>query len=165
VGVGLVRRAGRRREADPDERRVPPHPNDHWVAQIGGGTTPPSTTSYEAEAGTRTGQAAVRSSAGASGGAVVGYVGNGTASTVSLAVNVASAGSHTVSISYASGAARSVTLTVNGATGPTVSTPSTGGWDTIGTVSTTVNLNAGSNTLLLGNATGWAPDLDRIVVS
>jgi hypothetical protein len=141
-----------------------PHPNDHWVAQIGG-SAPPSATSYEAEAGARTGQAAVRSSAGASGGAVVGYVGNGAANTVSLTVSVASAGSHTVSISYASGAARSVTLTVNGAAGPTVSTPSTGGWDTIGSVSTTVNLNAGTNTVQLGNATGWAPDLDRIVVS
>jgi DUF1680 family protein len=122
--------------------------------------------SYEAEAATRAGQAAVRSSAGASGGALVGYVGNGTANYVRFTnVTAARAGSHTVTIYYASGAARSVTLTVNGTAGPTVSTPSTGGWDTVGSVTATVTLAAGSNTIQLGNAIGWAPDLDRIVVS
>jgi uncharacterized protein len=83
--------------------------------------------SYEAEAATLAGQAAVRSVSGASGGAVVGFIGNGTA-------------------------------------GPTVATPSTGGWSTIGSVTTNVNLNAGTNTIQLGNTTGWAPDVDRIVV-
>ncbi|MEU7866627.1 carbohydrate-binding protein [Dactylosporangium sp. NPDC049140] len=141
--------------------------NDHWLAQIGGGTQPTGG-SYEAEssANTLAGQAAVRSSTGASGGAVVGYVGNGTANLLRFNnVTAAAAGSRTVRLYYASGAARSVTLTVNGAAGPTVSTPSTGGWDTIGSVTATVNLQAGANTIQLGNATGWAPDIDRIVVS
>jgi len=121
--------------------------------------------SYEAEAATLAGQAAVRSVSGASGGAVVGFIGNGTANTVRF-TNVSStrAGSHMVTIYYASGAARSVTFTVNGAAGPTVATPSTGGWSTIGSVTTNVNLNAGTNTIQLGNTTGWAPDVDRIVV-
>jgi hypothetical protein len=139
------------------------HPNDHWTARIGGDTG--GSTSYEIEAGVLAGQAAVRSSAGASGGALVGYVGNGTANYTRLAVTAAGAGSHPVTIYYAAGAARSVTLTVNGVAGPTVSTPSTGGWDTIGSVTTTVSLNAGTNTVQLGNPTGWAPDLDRIVVN
>ncbi|MER7283654.1 carbohydrate-binding protein [Dactylosporangium sp. NPDC000244] len=140
--------------------------NDHWLAQIGGAQ--PSGGSYEAEspANTLTGQAAVRSSAGASGGALVGYVGNGSANALRLNnVTASAAGSRTVRVYYAAGSARSVTLTVNGTTGPTVSTPSTGGWDTVGSVTATVTLNAGANTIQLGNTTGWAPDIDRIVVS
>nr|BFE58530.1 hypothetical protein GCM10020063_030560 [Dactylosporangium thailandense] len=140
--------------------------NDHWLAQIGG--TQPSGGSYEAEspANTLTGQASVRSSAGASGGALVGYVGNGSANALRFNnVTAAAAGSRTVRVYYAAGSARSVTLTVNGTTGPTVSTPSTGGWDTVGSVTATVTLNAGANTIQLGNTTGWAPDIDRIVVS
>jgi hypothetical protein len=130
------------------------------------GSSGGSSSSYEAESATLAGQAAVRSSSGASGGALVGYVGNGTANYLRF-TNVAAsrAGSHTVTIYYAAGAARSVTLTVNGVAGPAVSTPSTGGWDTIGSVSASVNLIAGTNTIQLGNATGWAPDLDRIVVA
>ncbi|GAA5200046.1 hypothetical protein GCM10023322_77030 [Rugosimonospora acidiphila] len=146
------------------------HANDDWLAQIGGGssTPPPATHSYEAEASgnTRAGQAAVRSSSAASGGALVGYVGNGTANYLQFnGVTGGTAGSHTITIYYASGENRSTTLSVNGGAATTVNTPSTGGWDTIGSVTTTLTLNAGSNTIRLGNPTGWAPDLDRIVVS
>jgi hypothetical protein len=63
------------------------HANDAWRAQAGP-TQPPAGASYEAEASANTlaGQAAARSSSGASGGALVGYVGNGTATTVNTAV-------------------------------------------------------------------------------
>jgi DUF1680 family protein len=128
----------------------------------------PTGTSYEAEAGGNTlaGQAVVRTSAGASGGALVGYVGNGTANYLRFnSVSVSSAGSRTVTIFYTSGEARSVSVSVNGGTAVSVSTPSTGGWDTVGSVSVTVTLAAGVNTIQLGNPTGWAPDLDRIVVT
>ena len=105
--------------------------------------SPPDGSSYEAESATLAGQAAVRSSAGASGGALVGYVGNGTANYLRFGnVSATRAGSHTVTIYYAAGEARSVTLTVNGAAGPTVSTPSTGGWDTVGSVGVAVTLVA-----------------------
>ncbi|WP_433220906.1 carbohydrate-binding protein [Dactylosporangium sp. CS-047395] len=140
--------------------------NDHWLAQIGG--TQPTGTSYEAEssANTLAGQAAIRTSSGASGGAFVGYVGNGTANTLRFnTITATAAGTRTVRLYYASGAARAVTLTVNGTAGPTVNTPSTGGWDTVGSVTATVTLRAGTNTIQLGNTTGWAPDIDRIVVS
>ncbi|GIH15385.1 carbohydrate-binding protein [Rugosimonospora africana] len=146
------------------------HPNDDWLGQIsgGGGTTPPPTgTSYEAEAtsNTRAGQAAVRSSSGASGGALVGYVGGGTANYLQFNnVNVGTAGSHTVTIYYTSGENRSTTVSVNGGAATTVNTPSSGGWDTVGSVSVTLNLNAGANTIRFGNPSGWAPDFDRIVV-
>jgi hypothetical protein len=127
---------------------------------------PPQGVSYEAEASgnTRGGQAAVRSSAGASGGAVVGYVGNGTANYLQFNNVSATAGAHAIAISYASGEDRSLTIAANGGTATTVSTPSTGGWDTIGTVTVRLNLNAGANTIRIGNPGGWAPDIDRIVV-
>jgi hypothetical protein len=137
------------------------HANDHWLDQIGGGTT---SRSFEAEASanTRGGQAAVRSSASASGGALVGYVGNGTANYLQFN-NIT--GGTSVRIYYASGVNRSVTVSVNGGTAVSVSTPSTGGWNTIGSVTVSLNLDAGNNTIRLGNPTGWAPDLDRLVVS
>jgi hypothetical protein len=98
------------------------HANDAWRAQDGGTTSPGS--SYEAEAGTLAGQAAVRSSPGASGGALVGYVGGGTANYLQFSGVTATAGAHPLTIHYA----------------------------------------AGANTIRLGNSSGWAPDLDRIVV-
>jgi DUF1680 family protein len=127
--------------------------------------SPPAGTSYEAEAGTLGGQAAVRSSSGASGGALVGYVGNGTANYLQFNNVNATAGAHQVTIFYASGAARSLTASVNGGTATNVNTPSTGGWDTIGSVTMTLTLAAGANTIRIGNSTGWAPDIDRIVVA
>ncbi len=109
---------------------------------------------------------AVRSSAGASGGAVVGYVGNGTANYLRFNnVSVTAAGSHTVTrlLRLRRGPVRHRSPST-GAPAPTVNTPSTGGWDTVGSVTVTLNLAAGANTIRLGNTTGWAPDIDRMVV-
>lgn len=143
------------------------HANDDWLDQIGG-TPPPTVRSFEAEASanTRGGQAAVRNSPNASGGALVGFVGNGTANFLQYN-NIAgvTAGSRPVTVYYASGANRSVQISVNGGALVTVSTPSTGGWDTIGSVTVNLNLNAGANTIRFGNTTGWAPDLDRITLT
>jgi DUF1680 family protein len=127
---------------------------------------PPQGTSYEAEAGGNTfgGQAAARSSSGASGGALVGYVGNGTANYLQFNNITGTAGPRTVTIFYAAGESRSLTASANGGAATTVNTPSTGGWDTVGSVTTTLTLVAGTNTIRLGNPTGWAPDIDRIVV-
>ncbi|MEV4052436.1 beta-L-arabinofuranosidase domain-containing protein [Amycolatopsis sp. NPDC049688] len=126
--------------------------------------TPPTGTPYEAEAATLAGQAAVRSSPGASGGALVGYVGGGSANYLQFNGVNSPAGAHPVTIFYASGEARSLTVSVNGGAAVPVDTPSTGGWDTIGSVQVTLTLASGANTIRIGNASGWAPDLDRIVV-
>jgi len=124
--------------------------------------------SYEAEASGNTlaGQAGVRSSTGASGGALVGYVGNGTANYLQFNnVNLATAGPRQITIFYASGENRSATVSVNGGAAVMVNTPSTGGWDTVGSVTVSLQVSAGANTIRLANPTGWAPDFDRIVVS
>jgi len=137
------------------------HANDAWRAQDGGTS---SGSSYEAESGTLAGQAAVRSSSGASGGALVGYVGGGSANYLQFSGVDSTAGAHPVTIFYASGEARSLTVSVNGGAAVSVATPGTGGWDTVGSVSVTLTLAAGANTIRIGNASGWAPDIDRIVV-
>ncbi|TDV42203.1 beta-L-arabinofuranosidase domain-containing protein [Actinophytocola oryzae] len=127
----------------------------------------PAGTSYEAEATANTlgGQAVRRNSSGASGGAVVGYVGNGTANYLQFNNVTATAGTHAVTVYYASGDSRSLSVSANGGTATTVTAPSTGGWDTPASVTVTLTLVAGTNTIRIGNASGWAPDIDRIVVS
>jgi DUF1680 family protein len=136
----------------------------YW--KISGGGQPG--TSYEAEASGNTlaGEAAVRTSPGASGGSLVGYVGNGTANYLQFNnVQGGTAGSHQVTVYYASGEDRSTSISVNGGAAISVSMPSTGGWDTAGSVTVSLVLTAGTNTIRFLNPTGWAPDFDRIVVS
>lgn len=138
------------------------------VFNRGGGNEPAPPTSYEAEASGNTvaGEAAARASSGASGGQLVGYVGGGAGNTLQFNnVNVAAAGSRTVTIYYASGDARSTSISVNGGATVSVSTPSTGSFDTVGSVTVILNLNAGNNTIKFSNSSGWAPDFDRITVS
>ena len=74
-----------------------------------------------------------------------------------------------VTIWYTNGdAARYALLSVNGGPGTPLSFPSTGSFQTVGSIQTTVTLNPGSNNTLkfsnpiVGN---WAPDFDRIVVN
>lgn len=136
----------------------------YWKVSAGGQPG----TSYEAEASGNTlaGQAAARTSPGASGGSLVGYVGAGTANYLQFNnVQGATAGSRQVTVYYASGEDRSTSISVNGGSAFSVRTPSTGGWNTIGSFTVSLSLNAGANTIRFGNATGWAPDFDRIVVS
>ena len=77
--------------------------------------------------------------------------------------------SYVVTIWYTNGdAVRYALLSVNGSEGTPVSFPSTGSFQTVGSIQTTITLNAGSNNSLTfyNPITGnWAPDFDRIVVN
>jgi hypothetical protein len=126
--------------------------------------------SYEAEASGNTlvGGALVAACGTCSGGNKVGYVGNNAGTLQYNAVNAASAGNYTLTIYYLNGdsSARHATVSVNGSAGTNISFPVTGGWTTVGSVQTTISLNAGSsNTIKFSNATGWAPDFDRITLN
>lgn len=126
----------------------------------------PTSGSYEAEASgnTLTGTAAVAACSGCSGGAKVGYLGNGGALTI-RGVDGGAGGATSVTLSYATAENRTATVSVNGGAATTVSFPSTGDWNTVGTATVTLTLAAGSgNTVTIANASGWAPDIDRIVV-
>jgi hypothetical protein len=124
-------------------------------------------TSYEAESSANTiaGGARIASCSACSGGAKVGYVGEG--GTLQFnGVSVATAGTHTVTFQYCDGtAARSANISVNAGAPTTVSFPVTGGFSTPGTITLQLTLNAGTNTILISNPTAYAPDFDKITVS
>jgi alpha-glucosidase len=123
---------------------------------------------YEAEASANTlaGTAARRTVSGASGGQVVGDVGNGSANYLQFnGVNAPSAGSYSVVISYISGENRTASMSVNGGSATTVSFPNTGSWTTVGTVTVTITFNAGNNTIRFTNSSAYAPDFDKIGVT
>jgi hypothetical protein len=129
--------------------------------------TPGSCVSYEAESdnNTLTGSAFVLSCPTCSGGFKVGYVGNNSGTLQFNAVGVVAPGNHTVTIWYTNGdAVRYALLSVNGGSGTPVSFPSTGSFETVGSIQRTVTLNTGCNTLEFYNPIvgSWAPDFDRI---
>ena len=132
---------------------------DGWLGlgpvTVGGGPGGPA--SHEAEAGTRTGGAAVAACAACSGGSKVGYVGNGATLTFT---GVTGGGTRTVTFHYLTAETR--TAVVNG---QSVTFPSTGSWDTVGTTAVTLSLPAGTTTITVAHPGGWAPDFDRITVS
>jgi chitodextrinase len=132
-------------------------------------TTAAGTTGYEAEspANTLAGGALLASASAASGGEVVGYVGNGGTLTFPN-VSAATAGRYTLGIAYIDGdAGRSATVTVDG-TASSLSFTGTNdsNWNRVQTLTTTVSLNAsGTNTIVFSNPGGWAPDIDQITLA
>jgi hypothetical protein len=128
-----------------------------------------STVSYEAEssANTLAGGARVAVCSACSGGKKVGYIGLG--GTLQLNnVQASSTGIATVTISYVDGdAGRSAQISVNG--GATTTTKFHGtnnaNWNFIQSLTLSVSLKTGSNTIKFSNATAAAPDIDRITVT
>jgi hypothetical protein len=127
---------------------------------------PPTVTSYEAESpvnrkpGTKT-----YDCDGCSGGSKVGNIGEDFG-TLEFRGIAGRGGPATVTLVYVNGAEpRRGELSVNGGEPMSLRFPSTGDWDEVGTMDVTVELRAGTNTLTLFNDNGFAPDLDRIVVS
>lgn len=132
----------------------------------GGGGGGGGSASYEAEssANTLAGGAVIANSSSCSGGKKVGYIGNG--GTLQFnGVSASAAGSYTMTIHYLTAETRSMSISVNNGTPMTVSFGSSGGWDVVGTKDVTINLNAGNNTIKFSNPSGWAPDIDRIVIN
>jgi hypothetical protein len=128
--------------------------------------------SYEAEStdNTLTGGAGIQSCPTCSGGAEVGYVGNNSGTLQFNDVTANTTHSYVVTIWYTNGdtTARYAYLSVNGSPGTPLSFPSTGSFQTVGSIQTTITLNAGSNnTLEFYNPIvgSWAPDFDRIVIN
>lgn len=70
-------------------------------------------------------------------------------------------GEYTLTIAYISGESRNITITVNGEKASTISGNS-GGWSTVATKTVKVNLQKGTNTIRLSNASYWMPDIDYI---
>jgi hypothetical protein len=130
-------------------------------------------TSYEAESvppNTLTGGAEIQSCPACSGGEDVGFVGNNSGTLQFNGVTANASGRLNVTIWYTNGdAVRYALLSVNGSQGTPLSFPSTGSFQTVGSIQTTLTaLIPGSNNTLkfynpiVGN---WAPDFDRIEVN
>ena len=129
--------------------------------------TPGTCVSYEAESddNTLTGSAFVLSCPTCSGGFKVGYVGNNSGTLQFDAVGIVVPGAHTVTICYLNGdPVRYALLSVNGNQGMPLTFPSTGSFQTVGSIQATVVLNTGCNTLEFYNPIvgSWTPDFDLI---
>jgi hypothetical protein len=111
--------------------------------------TPGACTAYEAESCNNflTGSAFVLSCPTCSNGFKVGYVGNNSGTLQFNIVNVVP-GPTSVTICYLNGdAVRYALLSVNGGQGMSLTFPSTGSFQTVGSIQATVVLNTGFNTL------------------
>jgi hypothetical protein len=147
----------------PAPRPAPPAPTRPPPRRV---TIP--TTFFEAEsaANTLTGTARTHSEQNASGGLTIGNLGRGNANALRFnGLTVPQAGTYTLTVFYISGDEnRNAVISVNGS-GSTVLFPSTGDWDTIGSLTTRINLRAGANSVTFTNAAGPAPDIDQIRLS
>ncbi len=128
--------------------------------------SPALATSYEAEAPANTlaGGAVVSACSTCSGGAKVGYVGNGGTLTFNN-VSVPTAGTYRVTLLYATDGVRPGVIAADGGTGQTLSFPSTGSFNTPGALTVSLALTAGANTIELSDPSAYAPDFDRLIVA
>ncbi|MFJ6838586.1 alpha-galactosidase D [Streptomyces sp. NPDC091209] len=142
---------------------LPAHGSRLFTVKPGGGTS--TTTSYEAEsaANTLSGNASVAGCDACSGGKKVGNLYTGGKLRFND-VTVQKDGIYTVQVGYVSGDPRSVTVSSDSGNGTSEKFPSTGDWNTAETVSVQLALKAGSNTITFDSGSGYAPDIDRIVV-
>ncbi|WP_371664509.1 CBM35 domain-containing protein [Streptomyces sp. NBC_00280] len=131
--------------------------------------------SYEGASATLAGGAKLVDSAYASAGSYIGWLGNSAASTAEFTVRAPKAGRYMLVVTYAHNErrdnghsyntdimSRTADLTVGTAAPRTVTFKNTWGWDDYWTVGVPVDLKAGSNKVTFGNATAWAPNIDRI---
>jgi hypothetical protein len=131
-----------------------------------GAATPSLATSYEAESSANTlgGAAVVQSCSTCSGGAKVGYVGEGGTLTFNN-INVPTTGTYQVTLVYCSGSPRPAMVSADGAAPLSLNFASTGSFTTTGTMTVSLPLTAGSNTIELSDPNAFTPDWDRIIVA
>jgi hypothetical protein len=137
--------------------------NQHWFFQ----PVAAQSTTYQANSsGTIAGGSVVQACSGCSSGQDAGYLGEGGTLTFS-SVTVSTAGTYFLTISYEDGdSGRSATLTVNGSARTLSFTGlNNNNWTTPQKMIVPVNLNAGNNTIEFSNTSGWAPNIDEIIVN
>jgi hypothetical protein len=138
---------------------------DRIVVSGNGDFPVPASTTYEAEVATLSGTVVGEFSNYSSGLGKAGNIGGGAGNSVTFSNVMAPVnGTYQLEIDYQTSGPRSYFMTVNDGTpieldlnGSTFSDPVP--------VLVQVQLHAGTNTISIGNPTGYAPDLDRIVVA
>jgi alpha-galactosidase len=138
---------------------------DRIVISGNGDFPAPTTSTYEAEVATLSGTVTAGFSNYSSGLAKAGNIGGGAANSVTFSnVTVPSDGTYQLEIDYQTSGARSYFLSVNGATATELDLNGSTFNDPVPVV-LPVQLHAGANTINIGNPSGYAPDLDRIVIA
>lgn len=129
-----------------------------------------STTSYEAESSSNTlgGSAKVMNCSNCSGGKNIGYLGKNSGTLQFNGVSAACNGNYLLAIYYvnADAGARMASIRVNRGIAITLSFASSHGVNLVAILPVTVDLNAGrSNTIEFSNASSWAPDIDKVLIT
>ncbi len=141
---------------------------------VSGAGSSSGTLGYEGADATLAGGARLESSSYASAGSYIGWLGNSAASTAQFKVDAPKAGRYMLVVSYANNdrrdnghsyntdiMSRTADITVGGTTRK-VTFKNTWGWDDYWTLGVPVDLAKGENTVTFGNATAWAPNIDRV---
>ncbi|WP_330285698.1 CBM35 domain-containing protein [Streptomyces sp. NBC_00576] len=142
---------------------------------VSGNGSTAGTLSYEGASATLSGGAKLVDSAYASAGSYIGWLGNSAASTAEFTVDAPKSGRYMLVVSYAHNErrdnghsyntdimSRTADLTVGTAAPRKLTFKNTWGWDDYWTLGVPVDLKAGSNKVTFGNASTWAPNIDRI---
>lgn len=131
-------------------------------------TTPPGSTSFEAETGTLSAGGTFDSNHAGFTGTGFANPANAVGAYVDIPVTAAAAGTKTLSFRYSDGTsvARPATISVNGTSRGTLNFPVTANWDTWSTASISVPLTAGANTIrVTGTTAVGAANIDSVTVS
>ena len=142
---------------------------------VSGAGSTSGTLSYEGASATLAGGAKLVDSAHASAGSYIGWLGNSASSTAGFTVDAPKSGRYMLVVHYAHNdrrdnghsyntdiMSRTADITVGTAAPQKVTFKNTWGWDDYWTVGVPVDLKKGSNKLTFGNASAWAPNVDRI---
>ncbi|MDX2826603.1 CBM35 domain-containing protein [Streptomyces ipomoeae] len=135
------------------------------------------TLSYEGAAATLTGGAKLVDSPYASAGSYIGWLGNSADSTAEFTVDAPTAGRYVLVVHYAHNdrrdnghayntdiMSRTADITVGAGEPRKVTFKNTWSWDDYWTLGVPVDLKKGANKVTFGNASAWAPNIDRIEV-
>lgn len=138
---------------------------DRIVIRGDGDFPKPDSSAYEAEVATLSGSVAGGFSNYSSGLGKAGNIGGGAGNSVTFSnVTVPADGRYQLEIDYQTSGLRSYFMSVNGGAEVELDLNGSTFNDPVPAV-VTVGLHAGSNTISFGNASGYAPDLDRIVIA
>ncbi|MGA6226917.1 CBM35 domain-containing protein [Streptomyces umbrinus] len=142
---------------------------------VSGAGSTSGTLSYEGASATLAGGAKLVDSAHASAGSYIGWLGNSASSTAEFTVDAPKSGRYMLVIHYAHNdrrdnghsyntdiMSRTADITVGTAAPQKVTFKNTWSWDDYWTVGVPVDLKKGSNKVTFGNASAWAPNIDRI---
>ena len=142
----------------------PPDLDRIVISGNGDATVSPAVT-YEAEAATLSGSVTAGFSNYSSGLSKAGNIGAGPANNVTFSnVTVPSGGTYQLEIDYQTSGVRSFFVSINDGAPMQLNLNGSSFNDPAVTI-IPVQLNAGVNTIQIGNPSGYAPDLDRIVVA